>query len=120
MMSAERFTVLGVSDEPLLHRILHASLRSSGFAVEKARTAEEAIVVMSERTFDRALLSINTAGANGVDLCRQMRDLGESIGIVMVSAPDGEKDMVQALARGRQNLQARVGEVYGSVVRQTG
>jgi hypothetical protein len=40
-MSAERFTVLVVNDEPLLHRILHASLRSSGFAVEKARPAED-------------------------------------------------------------------------------
>ena len=41
IMSAERFTVLVVNDEPLLHRILHASLRSSGFAVEKARPAED-------------------------------------------------------------------------------
>ena len=68
-MSAERFTVLGVNDEPLLLRILHASLLSSGFAVEKARTPEEALAVTSGRTFDRALLYINTAGANGVDLC---------------------------------------------------
>jgi hypothetical protein len=65
MMSAERFTVLVVNDEPLFHRILHTSLRSSGFAVEEVRTAEEALAVMRERTFDLALLYINTPGANG-------------------------------------------------------
>jgi DNA-binding response OmpR family regulator len=72
MMRAERFTVLVVNDEPLLRRMLHASLRSSGF-VEKARTAEEALAVMRERTFERALLYINVPRANGLDFCRQMR-----------------------------------------------
>jgi len=100
MIPAERFRVLVVDGDPLLRRMLHASLRSSGFAVEEARTAEEALEVMRERTFDLALLYIDTPGANGVNLCRQMRALGESIGIVMVSARDAEKDMVQALEAG--------------------
>jgi DNA-binding response OmpR family regulator len=100
MMRAERFTVLVVNDEPLLHRILHASLRSSGFVVEKARTAEEALAVMRERTFEVALLYINIPRANGADFCRQMRP-GESSGIVMVSAQDAEIDMVQALESGK-------------------
>jgi CheY-like chemotaxis protein len=101
MMSAERFTVLVVSDEPLLPRILHASLRSSGFVVEKARTAEEALAVVRERTFEVALLYINILRANAVDVCRQMRAPGESIAIVMVSTQDAEKDMVQALESGK-------------------
>jgi len=63
MMSAVRFTVLVVNDEPVLHRILHNSLRSSGFAVEGARTAEEALEVMKQRTFDLGLLYIITPGA---------------------------------------------------------
>jgi DNA-binding response OmpR family regulator len=67
------------------------SLRSSGFAVEEVRTAEEALAVMRERTFDLALLYINAPGANGVDLCRQMRTLGESIGMVMVRAQDAAR-----------------------------
>jgi two-component system KDP operon response regulator KdpE len=100
MIPAERFRVLVVDGDPLLRRMLHASLRSSGFAVEEARSAEEALEVMRERTFDLALLYIDTPGANGVNLCRQMRALGESIGIVMVSARDAEKDMVQALEAG--------------------
>jgi CheY-like chemotaxis protein len=68
MMSAERFTVLVVNDKPLLHRILHTSLRSCGLAVEEGRTGEEAPEVMNERTFDLASLYIHTPGANGVDL----------------------------------------------------
>jgi len=81
--------------------MLHASLRSSGFVVEKARTAEEALAVMRERTFEVALLYINIPRANGVDFCRQMRAPGESSGFVMVSAQDAEKDMVQALESGK-------------------
>jgi hypothetical protein len=44
-----------------------------------------------------------------------MRALGESIGIVMVSAQDAEARHGSG-ARGRQNLQARVDEVHGSGV----
>ena len=60
MMSAERFTVLVVNDETLLHRILHASLPSSGFVVEKARTAEEPLAVVRERTVEVAWIQLES------------------------------------------------------------
>ncbi len=45
MLSAERCTLLVVNAEPLLHRIIHTSLRSCGFAVEEALTAEELLTL---------------------------------------------------------------------------
>jgi chemotaxis response regulator CheB len=103
------FTVLVVNEEPLLHRILHASLRSSGFVVEKARTAEEALAVVRERTFEVACFTSmyrEPTGSTSVGKCAP----GESIGIVMVSAL-GCRERHGSGARVRQNLQARVDEV---------
>ncbi|MBZ5597344.1 MAG: response regulator transcription factor [Acidobacteriia bacterium] len=99
-MSTKQFSVLVVDDESPLRRVLLTSLRNSGFAVEEARTAEEALEVMKEQIFDLALLEINLAGMNGLELCREIRALGQPIGIVMVTVRDAEKDMVQALEAG--------------------
>jgi two-component system KDP operon response regulator KdpE len=113
-MSTKQFSVLVVDDESSLRRVLRTSLRNSGFAVEEARTAEEALEVMKERSFDLALLEINMPGMNGVELCRELRASGQAIGIVMVTARDAEKDMVQALEAGADDCVAkpfRLGEL---------
>ncbi|MBZ5600279.1 MAG: response regulator transcription factor [Acidobacteriia bacterium] len=99
-MSTKQFSVLVVDDEFSLRRMLRTSLSNSGFAVEEAHTAEEALEVMKGRIFDLALLEINMPGMNGLELCREMRALGQPIGIVMVTARDAERDMVQALEAG--------------------
>jgi DNA-binding response OmpR family regulator len=88
-MSTKQFSVLVVDGESSLRRVLRASLRNSGFAVEEARTAEEALEVMKEQIFDLALLEINLPGMNGLELCREIRALGQPIGIVMVTVRDG-------------------------------
>ena len=55
---------------------------------------------MKQHTFDLALLDINMPGVSGLELCRQMRDLGQAIGILMVTVRDAENDVVQALEAG--------------------
>jgi len=91
---------LVVDDQPLLRRVLPTCLRSSGFAVEEVRAAEEALPLLREHAFDLVLLDIGTPGVNGLDLCRQIRALGQQIGILMVTAHNAEKDVVQALEAG--------------------
>jgi two-component system, OmpR family, KDP operon response regulator KdpE len=100
MMSTKQFSVLVVDDESSLRGVLRTSLRSSGSAVKEARTAEEALKVIKERTIDLALLGINLPGVSGLELCRQLRALGHPIGIVVVTIRDAEKDMVEALQAG--------------------
>ena len=89
-----------MDDETSLRRVLRTSLRASGFAVEEASSAGEALEVVKQHTFDLALLDINMPGVSGLELCRQMRDLGHPIGILMVTVRDAEKDVVQVLEAG--------------------
>jgi two-component system KDP operon response regulator KdpE len=99
-MSTQQYGVLVVNDEPTLRRVLCTSLRSSGFAVEEARTAEQALEVMKDQTINLVLLDINMPGISGLDLCRQWRALVRPVGIVMLTACDTEKDVIQALEAG--------------------
>jgi two-component system, OmpR family, KDP operon response regulator KdpE len=99
-MSSPSANVLVVDDEPSLRKTLRASLVASGFAVEEARSGEEALGAVQKRLFDLVLMDINMPGAGGIDACRKIRSLAPQIGIVMVTVRDAENDKVSALEAG--------------------
>jgi two-component system KDP operon response regulator KdpE len=92
--------VLVVDDEPALRKALRTSLAASGFAIEEARSGEEAVDVLPQHPFDLVLLDINMPGMGGVEACREIRALAPKIGILMVTVRDAENDMVRALEAG--------------------
>ena len=99
-MTTERLNALVVDDESSFRRVLRTSLSSSGFAVEEARSGEEAVAILARSVFDMVLLDVNMPGIGGVEACREIRSHLPKIGIVMVTVQDGESDMVRALEAG--------------------
>src|SRR5215472_14793262 len=99
-MSSRPVSVLVVDDEPSLRKTLRTSLIASGFAVEEARTGEEAFGAVQQSSFDLVLLDINMPGAGGLHACRRIREFAPQIGIVMVTVRDAENDKVNALEAG--------------------
>ena len=100
MSSAKRHSILVVDDETSLRHALRTSLEASGFAVEEARTGEEAVEFAREHSFDLVLLDINMRGISGVEACRRIRGFAPQTGIVMVTVRDSEDDKVRALEAG--------------------
>ena len=92
--------VLVVDDEPSLRKVFRTSLTASGFAIEEARSGEEAVEILPQHPFDLVLLDINMPGIGGVEACREIRALAPKIGILMVTVRDAENDMVRALEAG--------------------
>jgi two-component system KDP operon response regulator KdpE len=99
-MQLQSSSVLVVDDEPSLRRALRTSLTASGFAVEEARTGEEAVGTVQRHPFDLVLLDISMPGINGIDTCRQIRGISPHAGIVMITVRDLEDDKVRALEAG--------------------
>jgi two-component system, OmpR family, KDP operon response regulator KdpE len=95
-----RFNVLVVDDEPSLRKVLLTTLTARGFAVEESGSAERAIELMRQGTFELVLLDINMPGMSGIEACRRIRSLSPQAAIVMVTVRDGESDIVQALEAG--------------------
>ena len=92
--------VLVVDDDPTLRKVFRTSLVSSGFAIEEARSGEEAVDILPQHPFDLVLLDISMSGIGGVEACREIRALAPKIGILMVTVRDAEEDMVRALEAG--------------------
>jgi two-component system KDP operon response regulator KdpE len=99
-MSLQRNSVLVVDDESSLRKALSTSLTASGFAVEEARSGEEALGTVQRHPFDLVLLDINMPGISGIDACRRIRGISPHAGIVMITVRDLEDDKVRALEAG--------------------
>jgi two-component system KDP operon response regulator KdpE len=99
-MNPYRLNALVVDDEPSFRRVLRTSLAASGFAMEEARSGEEAVTILAQCAFDLVLLDVNMPGIGGVAACREIRAHLPKIGIVMVTVQDGESEMVRALEAG--------------------
>jgi two-component system KDP operon response regulator KdpE len=93
-------SVLVVDDDPAFRKGLAASLKSSGYVVDLARNAEEALHYVRERPVDVILLDINMPEIGGVEACRRIRAIAPRSGIVMLTVRDTEDDKVQALEAG--------------------
>jgi len=98
-MSLQHSSVLVVDDEVSLRKTLRASLTASGFAVDEARSGEEALAKVQAQPFDLVLLDINMPGIDGIKACRRMRDITHA-GIVMITVRDMDNDKVSALEAG--------------------
>jgi len=99
-MTTDRVNTLVVDDEASFRRVLRTSLAASEFAIEEARSGEEALATLVRGAFDLVLLDVNMPGMGGVEACRKVRAQLPKIGIVMVTVQDGESEMVRALEAG--------------------
>jgi two-component system KDP operon response regulator KdpE len=99
-MVTDRHNTLIVDDETSFRRVLRTSLGAGSFAIEEARSGEEAIAILARGAFELVLLDVNMPGMGGVDACREIRLRLPKIGIVMVTVQSGESEMVTALEAG--------------------
>jgi two-component system KDP operon response regulator KdpE len=91
--------ILLVEDDPNIVDLVRANLMARGFTVVVSRTGDRVTDVVSESGADLVLLDLMLPGADGFDLCRDIR-AASLVGIIVVSARRGEQDKVRALNLG--------------------
>src|SRR5258708_22341408 len=65
--------ILVVDDDPTFRQGLRASLKSSGYEVDAARNAEEALEYVRQHPVGIMLLDMNMPGLGGLEACRRIR-----------------------------------------------
>lgn len=96
--------VLVVEDDPSLGGGLIAMLAGVGHEVRWAQTAAEARRSFAEVVPDLVLLDLGLPDADGVDLCRELREAYPGVVIVVVTARTDEADAVRALDGGADDV----------------
>jgi DNA-binding NarL/FixJ family response regulator len=78
--------VLIVDDDPNIHELIGSTLEEHGYATRGAADAHEALRLVRREVPDIVLLDVRLPDISGYQLCRRLRqDLGDSVGIIMIS-----------------------------------
>jgi len=91
--------ILIVDDEPDIREILRYNLEKEGFAITEAVDGDDALDKLSI-DLDLAILDIMMPGKDGYEVCRKIREQGNMVPIVFLTAMDREFDEVKSLEVG--------------------
>ena len=92
--------VLIVDDEPNVRLVFRTALESAGFAVDEADDGLAALDWLAKFTADVVLLDIQMPGAAGMDVLRKLRDAGNDVPVVIITAHGSIPDAVAAIKLG--------------------
>jgi DNA-binding response OmpR family regulator len=97
-----RRKVLVVDDEPSIVVPLTFLMEKSGYAVQVAGTADEALAAVADFAPDLILLDIMLPGVDGFEICQAVRDNPScrSIKIVFITAMGRDVDVARGMASG--------------------
>ena len=86
------FNILVVEDDKNTRKLMCAVLKSSGFEVHSAEDGESALEVLDKQHIDLMVLDIMMPGMDGYELTGELRDAGQNLPILMVSAKQEARD----------------------------
>jgi two-component system KDP operon response regulator KdpE len=92
-------TVLIVEDDPNIVDLIRANLAVRGYATRVATDGSGALRLLEAASPDIVLLDLMLPDADGIELCRRIRERS-SVGVIVISARRGERDKVAALLAG--------------------
>jgi two-component system alkaline phosphatase synthesis response regulator PhoP len=92
--------ILLVEDEPSLVLTLTDRLVSEGYKVETASDGEEALARAESDAFDLIVLDVMLPRKNGFDVCRDLRQRGLDVPVLMLTARSQVVDRVVGLKLG--------------------
>jgi two-component system alkaline phosphatase synthesis response regulator PhoP len=92
--------ILLVEDEPGLALTLSDLLAGEGYQVETAADGPTGLARAAGEPFDLLLLDVMLPGKNGFDVCRELRQRGKDVAILMLTAKTQLTDRVVGLKLG--------------------
>jgi DNA-binding response OmpR family regulator len=91
--------ILVVDDERAIRRLLRLYLVKDGFTVTEAADGETALDEVRRGNIDLVLLDVMLPGADGLTVCRRLRETG-GVPVIMVTARGDEAHRVAGLETG--------------------
>jgi DNA-binding response OmpR family regulator len=92
--------ILLVEDEPDAARMLAKGLREHAYAVDVAADGDAAVYQSSITDYDAVVLDIMLPGTGGLQVCRELRQRGSPVPVLMLTARDAVEDRIAGLDSG--------------------
>jgi two-component system, OmpR family, response regulator len=92
--------ILVVEDEQKMRRAIRRGLEHEGYAVDVAEDADGALSYATEYDYDAIVLDVMLPGADGFEICRDLRARERWAPILMLTARDAVDDRIRGLDAG--------------------
>ena len=89
--------ILIAEDEKSLNRIIAKQLKASGYSVDCAFNGEEAYDLISVTDYDAAVFDVMMPKIDGFSLLRKIRNEGNNLPVLFLTARDSIEDRVEGL-----------------------
>jgi DNA-binding response OmpR family regulator len=100
--------LLLVEDDQMLADGIKQGLSSAGgYVVDAVGSAESALDAMTSDTFDAAIIDVGLPGMDGMELTERMRERGQTMPVMMLTARDALQDRVQGLDAGADDYMVK-------------
>jgi len=99
--------ILLVEDDTAIARSLKEGLEDESYAVDVANDGSEGYRTAAADDYDVIILDIMLPGMNGYEVCRALRNDGNKTPILMLTARDAERDIVEGLDTGVDDYLAK-------------
>jgi two-component system OmpR family response regulator len=92
--------ILVVEDDPKIASFVAGGLKQHGFAVDVAKTGDDALTLGTITTYDAAIVDIMLPGLDGLSLVRRLRAKGSHLPVLFLSARSTVDDRISGLEAG--------------------
>ena len=99
--------VLLIEDDVTIARLLKEGLEDESYAVDVVNDGSEGYRTAAADDYDVIILDIMLPGMNGYEVCRSLRNDGNKTPILMLTARDAERDIVEGLDTGADDYLAK-------------
>lgn len=99
-MEKETTKIIVVDDDMRLRSLLERYLTEQGFIVRSAANSEQMDRLLERENFHMLVLDLMLPGEDGLSICRRLRQNGNEIPIVMLTAKGDEVDRIIGLELG--------------------
>jgi DNA-binding response OmpR family regulator len=89
--------VLLVEDEPHAAQVLAKGLREQAYAVDVAVDGDKALFQVGTTDYDALILDVMLPQVDGFAVCRAIRDAGNAVPILMLTARDAVESRIEGL-----------------------
>ncbi|RME57366.1 MAG: DNA-binding response regulator [Candidatus Dadabacteria bacterium] len=102
-----QYLILVVDDDEGVRRSIQMNLELEGFKVETANDGEEAYRAVVKKKPDLIILDVMMPNKDGLQLCKELRESGNSTPIILLTARSAEVDKVLGLELGADDYLAK-------------
>lgn len=99
--------LLLVEDDVMVASGIKLGLVDAGYAVDWVGSAERALEVMRDESFDIAIIDLGLPGMGGLSLLQSLRKEGHGMPVLILTARDALLDRVQGLDKGADDYMVK-------------